>query len=184
MILIKAHIGGASATNNGALAYTLFDLSDDDRTITVEAKSTRLFDVCNAFVDAAINVQSNNTSAIDTAVFGLIKSGAIPQVPKLERGEIVEFIQKIAFALSSVSRLAILRELHARPMMRATVAILEMVTGIANQTLRRHLRVLVNCRLITRTRIGQTYLYESVPMRLATLTYLWNALNKVAGASH
>ena len=105
MILIKAHIGGASTTKNGSLAYTLFDLSGDDRTITVEAKSTRLFDVCNAFVDAAINVQPNSISAIDAAVFGLIKSGAIPQVPKLVRGEIVEFIQKIAFALSSVSRL-------------------------------------------------------------------------------
>ena len=179
MILIKADIDWIPATQNDKLGYMLSNLSDDNCNVTVEAESTKLFDVCNAFVDALKDMQPNSTSAIDSAVFGLIERGRIPQVPKLERGEIIEFIQKIAFALSSVSRLAILRELHARPMMRATVAILEMVTGIANQTLRRHLRVLVNCRLITRTRIGQTYLYESVPMRLATLTYLWNALNKV-----
>ena len=177
MILIRAQLQ-KTYPQHSALDC-IHSLTTDEDIIVVEAESTRLFDVCNAFVDALENVHPNATSTTDAAVFSLIKDGRIPQVPTLRRGEIVEFIQKIAFALSSVSRLAILRELHARPMMRATVAILEMVTGIANQTLRRHLRGLVNCRLITRTRIGQTYLYESVPMRLATLTYLWNALNKV-----
>ena len=175
MILIRAQLQKAYPRHS-ALDH-IRSLTTDEGIIVVEAESTRLFDVCNAFVDAVRDIPPNAISATDAAVFSLIKDGRIPQVPTLKRGEIMEFIQKIAFALSSVSRLAILRELHARPMMRATVAILEMVTGIANQTLRRHLMVLINCRLITRTRIGQTFLYEGLPMRLATLTYLWNALN-------
>lgn len=147
--------------------------------VAVGAESTRLFDVCNAFIDATKNVAPSSDAEIDTAVFDLIRRGAIPQVPELKHGEIVEFIQKISHALSSTPRLVILHELHVRPMMRATVALLEMVTGIASQTLRRHLAILVNCRLVTRVRVGQTYLYESAPMRLAALCYLWDVLTKV-----
>lgn len=180
MVLIEAQLGvGMFSTQSRVVEELLGKLASLHNVVTVQAESTRLFDVCNAFVDALEHVQSSSVSAIDTAVFNLIKAGAIPQVPKLERGEIMEFIQKVTFALSSVSRLVILRELHASPMMRATVAILEMSTGISEQTLRRHLNILIDCRLLKRTRIGQTYLYESVPMRLATLTYLWNALNQV-----
>lgn len=179
MVWIEARLK-KSYPSNSALAHMVRNLTNAKGYTVVEAESTRLFDVCNAFVDALKNVQPISTSAIDAATFSLIKSGAIPQVPKLKRGEILGFIQKISFALSSISRLAILRELHANPMMRATVAILEMTTGISEQTLRRHLNILINCRLLKRTRIGQTYLYESVPMRLATLTYLWNALNQVS----
>lgn len=164
MVLIKVNLG---KHNN---------LADDDGILTVEAESERLFDVCNAFVDATQTTRDVSTSAIDTEVFGLVESGVIPQVPKLDPDEIEEFIQKIAFALSSPARLAVLCELHARPMMRATVAILEMVTGVAGQTLRRHLKVLLNCRLVKRTRVGQTFLYESTYMRLATLNYLWKKL--------
>lgn len=181
MVLIKVRPGVCeSLFQDSALHPALH--TNATGILTVEADSIRLFDVCNAFIDAvgySTHARPISTSAIDAAVFGLIESGAIPQVPALKRGEIMEFIQKITFALSSVSRLAILRELHANPLMRATVAILEMTTGISEQTLRRHLTTLINCRLLKRTRIGQTYLYESVPMRLATLTYLWNALNQV-----
>jgi len=183
MILIEAHLDVNKAyLRNSALDYMIRNLVNVGGVVTVEAESTRLFDVCNAFVDALKLVQPNNVNAIDTAVFDLIEHGAIPQVPALKYGEIMEFIQRIAFALSSVSRLAILHGLQVRPMMRATVAMLEMFTGLAEQTLRRHLNILINCRLVARTMIGQTFLYESVPMRLATLTYLWNALNQVTDA--
>ena len=185
MVLIEIDLGRHKNFFLNSEAHPLLrELLNDAGMMVVHAESTGLFDVCNAIVDALLPSGPSSISEIDIDALNLIKSGAIPQVPALERGEIMEFIQKITFALSSISRLTILRELHARPMMRATVAILEMVTGVANQTLRRHLKTLINCRLITRTRIGQTYLYESVPMRLATLTYLWNALNKVDDASH
>ena len=180
MVMIKVHLQkGALHPHDNLLHRALYGLADDDAGINIEAESTRLFDVCNAFVDALRNMQPYNTSATDAVVFSLIESGAIPQVPTIERDEIVEFIQKITFALSSIPRLVILCELHSRPMIRATVGILEMATGISEQTLRRHLFMLTKCRLVERTRIGQTYLYESIPMRLATLTYLWNELNKV-----
>lgn len=179
MVLIEA-IPCVSYLKNSALDHMVRNLANTEGVVVVMADSTRLFDVCNAFVDALEHAQPTNVSAIDTAVFGLVESGAIPQVPRLKRGEILEFIQRISFALSSVSRLVILHELRTRPLMRATVAILEMTTGIAEQTLRRHLKILVNCHLVKRTRIGQTFLYESAPTRLATLIYLWNAL----GGSH
>jgi len=149
-------------------------LTANDGVVSVIAKSTRLFDVCNAFVDALHNTNAANTSAIDMAILNLISQGGIPRIPELAEGEILEFIQKIAFAYSSTARLTILSTIHrVNPI---TVSRLEMYTGIANQTLRRHLKTLVACRLISRTRVGQTFLYDKMSHRLSTMIYLYNAL--------
>jgi len=178
MILIEINLGRRIGLyfQNSSEHPALHDVINNTGVMVVEAESTRLFDVCNAVFDALESSRPSSISEIDADVLGLIERGAIPQVPKLRRGEILEFIQKITFALSSISRLTILRELHGRPLLKANVAVLEMVTGIASQTLRRHLKILTNCRLISRVRVGQTYLYESLPMRLATLGYLWSKL--------
>jgi len=74
------------------------------------SESTRLFDVCNAFIDARRrwSVSDDIRMGTDTVVFRLIRKGAITQVPKLERDEMMEFIAKITSAMSSVPKLNIL----------------------------------------------------------------------------
>jgi len=142
------------------------------------SESTRLFDVCNAFIDARRrwSVSDDIRMGTDTVVFRLIRKGAITQVPKLERDEMMEFIAKITSAMSSVPKLNILHELSASQKFGATVSSLEMATGISNQTLRRHLRTLVECRLAFRSRVGQTDVFEAARPRFDAVMELWQNL--------
>jgi len=172
--IISFHQRALEGPFHDGVYNSLRAFANADGMIMVTTKSIKLFDVCNAFVDMLQNAITEGPSAVDIVIFNLINDGAIPSIPRLIEDEMHEFIQKIAHAYSSITRLSILRTI--RRVHPITVSRLEMHTGIFNQTLRRHLRVLAECRLVSKTRIGQTYLYDRQPHRLPSMTYLWNAL--------